>query len=505
MAIPPNAWPAFLGQGASTIDPASIPDHWGPTENIAWQASLPGKGQSSPVIWGDHVFVTSIEGTMKETCHIVALSLTDGRELWRTSLDSVTPVRSTYTQSRSAPTPTVDSERVYVFFETGAVAAYSHSGKLEWKRALPEEYGEFESTIGLASSPILVDNKLILLIDHEGPSYLLALNCETGETCWKTDRTSRSSYASPAIVPVAGKPQIVCSSSGSVDGYSPSTGEQLWTYEENVGGNRTGAPVAVADGVFAVAASPGMHNEREEQAKSTNFLMKVDFENGVYTPRVLWYAKDAMSAYNSPLIYRGYGYWINKSGVVYCFNAQTGENVYTKRSGGVCWTTPVGIGDRVYLFGKDGLTTVIATGPEYKVVCENQLWDPAVAGRDARASRGMNMGNHGEHGSDSKSDGATSATPNAGPLNENSPDAAPSSGRSQSSLDQSVDQAGQDNKRASQRPSSADRRGPTAQLTESEQQEAIRFADPVQYGVAIVNGNLVIRTGDRVYCIRRPE
>jgi len=136
LAAPPDAWPSFLGQGASKIDPATIPLTWSPTENIAWQAKLPGKGQSSPVIWGDRVFVTAIEGTMKEKCYLIALSLDNGQELWRQTIESPQTVRSTYTQSRAAPTPVVDGDHVYAFFETGGVIATDHSGKRLWQRVL---------------------------------------------------------------------------------------------------------------------------------------------------------------------------------------------------------------------------------------------------------------------------------------------------------------------------------------------------------------------------------
>lgn len=463
---PTDVWPAFLGQGSTPVDPTTIPLEWSPEKNIAWKSELPGKGQSSPVIWDDKIFVTSIDGSMKETCYVIALDLKDGHKLWQHSMESVVPVRSTYTQSRSAPTPVADSENVYAFFETGGVVCLNHAGEVVWQRAISEDYGEFESTIGLASSPVVVDNKLILLVDHEGPSYLLALDTKTGETIWKTDRTSRSSYSSPSIVPISGQPHIVCSSSGSIDGYSPKTGEQMWSYEQNIGGNRTGAALPIADGTFAIGASPGMHNEREEQAKNTNFIMRVEKIDGNYVPKVLWGTKEVMPAFNSPLVYNGHAYWINRSGVVYCFDATTGEARYTKRTNGVCWASPVGLGDRVYLFGKDGVTTVLATGPEYKVLAENMLWDPAVDGTDARTSRRDSSGGHGNDSQHGDSQHGNSE----------------SSGRSQRAA------------------GNAD-----APLTESEELEAARFADPVQYGVAIVNGSLVIRTGAKVYCIRQAE
>lgn len=494
VSAPPEAWPAFLGQGATPIDPATIPEKWSPTENIAWQAKLPGKGQSSPVIWGDLVFVTAIEGSMKEKCHLVALALGDGHEAWRQTLASAQPVRSTYTQSRAAPTPVVDADRVYAFFETGSVVAVSHSGKVLWQRVLTEDYGPFESTIGLASSPILVDDVLVILIDHEGPSYLLGLDARTGETRWKTDRTSRSSYASPSVVPIGSSKQIVCSSSGSVDGYDPKTGEMLWTFDENVGGNRTGAPLPIGNGMFAVGASPGMHNEREAEARKSNFVMRVDLQDGRYVPKILWRTEEAMPAYNSPIVVGGFAYWVNRAGVVYCYDAETGKQHYAKRSSGVCWVTPVAIGERLYLFGKDGVTTVLAIGPDYQVLAENMLWDADKVGRDT-GPRDRSAGGHQRHG-------GTSPESSEAPRGNKPAD----TGVATSPPAEATAEAAKGTGRA-ERPAVTDAASNPPRMTEQEREEARvrnqnRFADPVQYGVAIVNGSLIVRTGEIVYCIR---
>ena len=476
----PAHWPTFLGQGASYVDPSSIPLAWSPTENIAWKSQLPGKGQSSPVIWGDKVIVTCIEGSMKDTCHVIALSLNDGKELWRQSVPSAQPVRSTYTQTRSAPTPAVDSKGIYAFFETGNVLACSHDGQIQWQRDLTEDYGLFESTIGLASSPTVFEDKMILLIDHEGPSYLLALDTSTGESKWITERTSRTSYSSPVMHKIAGMSQIVCSSSGSIDGYDPFTGEMLWTYEDNIGGNRSGAALPASEGVFTISGSPGMHNEREAEARNTNLAMKVELVGGRYEPKVLWQTTEAMPAFNSPMTHQNLSYWVTKAGVVFCYNSKTGEKVYAKRACGTCWATPVAIGDRVYLFGKDGTTVVIAAGPEFKVLSENQLWDPEEFGTDTGPGRGSmasrSRGN--EHSQEHDSTPGKAAKEN-GSARDSTPD-----NKSPSSKPNEVAQTIDEKSSAT---------APT---------EETRFADPVQYGVAMVSGNLIIRTGGTVFCIR---
>lgn len=468
LASDPSAWPGFLGAGASAIDPSTIPLKWTAENNIVWQAKLPGKGQSSPVIWGNIAFATSIEGSMKDTCHVVAINLSDGKIIWNNSVDATQKVRSNYFQSRSAPTPVVDQDRVYAFFETGEVLAYSHAGKLEWQRSLVTDYGEFEGTIGLASSPVQTEDSVVILVDHEGPSYLIALDKKTGVTRWQTERTSRVSFASPAIVPIGATQQIVCSSSGTVDGYEPATGKLLWSHE-GVGGNRSSTPLPYAPGRFLVGASPGMHNEREVEARKSNFAMQIEPNGETFIAKVAWGTEKAMPAFGSPLVYRGHAYWVNNVGVVYCFDAESGEQRYARRIRQVCWATPVGIGDNVYFFGKDGLTTVVATGPEFRIVAENPLWEGASS-----VEVKEDAGEHGHGGGAARGRPEAAGGRGAGP--GNAAEAGGARGRGQTA--------------------SGGGGPPTAGPG------GLMFSDPVQYGVAVVNGSLLIRTGSVVYCVR---
>jgi outer membrane protein assembly factor BamB len=421
-------WPGFLGGGPVQVQPASLPLTWSPTEGIAWQAPLLGYGQSSPVVWNGQVFVTAVEGPMKDSCHVLALDLASGRQRWKHSLDSSDKVKDSNYVSRAAPTPVADGRGVYAFFESGDVVALSHEGRELWRRSLSGDYGKFVNEFGLAASPVQTSDAIVLLIDHDGPSYLIALSKSDGRTLWKTDRASRRSWSSPALVPVAGKLQVVCSSLGSADGYDPATGELLWSFAD-VTGNTAATPLPFADGRFLVGASPGREaGERSEGAKKSNLAAAIELMDGKPSLKVLWRTEEATPTFASPIVYAGHAYWINRVGVVYCFDAVTGEVRYTERTKQSCWATPLGAGDRLYLFGKDGLTTVLRAGPKFEVLAENQLWDPASFKPDpARIAR---------------------------------------------------------------------------EETEERKKAAAMFSGPVQYGVAAVDGSLLIRTGQALYCLR---
>jgi outer membrane protein assembly factor BamB len=421
-------WPGFLGAGESAANATSVPLTWSPEKNIAWTAKLPGDGQSSPVVWNGTAYVTSLEGEMKERLYVTAISVKEGREKWRQAFDSHAPEKNSLYISRAAPTPVVDEQGVYAYFESGDVVAIDHAGQVRWTKSLADEYGKPKNKFGLAASPVQTKDAVIVLVDDEGPSYLVALAKADGRTLWKTDRTSRTSWSSPFLIPVGDSQQVVVSSAGSVDGYDPTTGKLLWSYSE-VGGNTAATPIAYANGSFLVGASVGRENEqRAENAKKSNLAMRIEQVDGQWTPKVLWRTEQATPSFGSPMVYRGYAYWVNRQGVVYCFDAATGEAKYTQRTKQSVWATPVGIGDRVYLFGKDGLTTVIAAGPEFKVLAENQLWDPAAVKPD------------------------------------------PAQGAKEDS--------------------------------EEKRRSAAMFSGPVQYGVAVTGGSLLIRTGNALYCVR---
>lgn len=371
-------WPGFLGAAPIELADDAIPLTWSPTENITWKAPIPGYGQSSPVIADGKVFLTSVEGPLKDTCHVVAFDLATGKELWRHSLESSDKVKTSVYVSKAAPTPVTDSRAVYAFFESGDVVALSLEGKELWQRSLAKDYGKFKNEFGLAASPVQTDDAVIILADHEGPSYLVALSKTDGSTLWKTDRTSRVSWSSPAIVPVAGRPQVVCSSAGSVDGYDPATGELLWSNDE-IAGNTAATPLPFAEGRFLVGASPGREGgARADGAKKSNLAMTIDISEGKPTPRVLWRTEAAVPTFGSPVVYRGHAYWVNRTGVVYCLDAESGDERFTERIKQSCWATPLGVGNRLYVFGKDGTTSVLRAGPKFELLAENQLWDPAA-------------------------------------------------------------------------------------------------------------------------------
>ena len=311
---------------------------------------------------------------MKEEYHILCWQLSDGTLLWKHTLKNSVPAKSSLYVSRAAPTPATDGERVYAFFESGDVLALSMEGKPLWQRSLTKDYGAFEGNHGLGSSPVLTDDGVALLIDHSGPSYLISLSKEDGSTLWKTDRESRTSWSSPMLATLKAGEQIVCSSSGSLDGYDPNSGKKLWSVDE-LSGNTVASPLSYNGKIVLVGASSGRGEESEAGTTRTNAAIQVIKNSaGEMESKILWSTDKATSSFGSPVIHGGQAYWVNRSGVVYCLDAASGEVHYNKRLAESCWATPLAVDDRIYFFGKAGNTTVLQAGEEYKVLAENVLW-----------------------------------------------------------------------------------------------------------------------------------
>jgi len=425
-ATPANEWPGFLGPVSQSLSASKLPLKWSSEEGIAWKLDLPGHAQSSPVVWDDVVYTTAVTGPEKNDYHLFAIDLTDGKIRWQKTIPSSDPVKNSVYVSRAAPTPVVDADGIYTFYESGDFVAYNHAGDLLWQRSLSRDYGKFQNEFGLAASPVLVDDSVIQLIDHDGPSYLLAVAKKTGETVWKTDRTGRRSWSSPRLMTVAGTLQIVVSSAGSVDGYDPATGQRLWTYTA-VGGNTGTSPIPAGPGKVIISASAGQMGENAAEARKSNLLLEIVANGKGFEPRVVWTAAEATPSFGSPCVHQGYAYWVNRAGIVYCLDQTTGEQKYAQRIPQGSWATPVGIDDRVYFFGKDGLTTVLAAGPEFKILAENQLW----LADDVQVDNNLQK-----------------------------------------------------------------------ETEERRQRSAALFGSRIQYGYAIIPGAIVIRTGDRLYCLR---
>jgi outer membrane protein assembly factor BamB len=377
-------WPDFLPQTRLADSPQDLPLAWSPGSGIVWKADIRGDGQSSPVVWKDAVIVTSVDGDMKDENIVTCFQLGTGEKLWEKSFPTSLKVKSSLYVSRAAPTPVVDEEGIYVFFESGDLFALDWQGNSRWQRKLTSEYGEIKAEFGISGSLAQHEASLFVLVENDGPSYLTAVNKTDGKTIWKADRASRISWSSPNVMTLAGVPQVVVSSTGFVDGYDLNTGNVLWTLD-GLAGNTVATPSQVDADSFLVAASPGRDGKDAGPAAESNLMVKVTSDAGKVIASIQWRAEKAVGSFSTPIAHQGLGYWINRTGVVQCVDLKDGSSVYSERLDESAWATPLAVSDRIYSFGKDGTTTVFAAGREFKKLGSNRLWDKDTADDTAAA------------------------------------------------------------------------------------------------------------------------
>ena len=425
----PNDWPQFRGPGSAGVaDGSTLPVRWSTKDNIAWVTEIPGRGWSSPVVWGSRVFVTaainagsfkapstgiygndyaaeltaqglSQEEVLKrvtsrdielsdeatEVRYVVyALDAASGKVVWQQEAHKGKPVGGRHRKNTYASeTPVTDGERVYVSFGGNVgLFAYTLSGDLVWKKTWPPQpiYLDF----GTASSPIVHNDRVYLLFDNEGESFLTALDAKTGKDVWTTARAGfpgrlQSGWATPFIWQHEGRTEIITIGKGTVVSYSLD-GKEIWRLR----GMTQATPTPVAGGGLLYVGS-GSQGETgrpifaiKAGASGDISLLKDQTSNDF----VAW-SQPRFSAYtSSPLLYRGRVYSINDNGIMQVADAKSGKELYKARVGGGGLTfsaSPLASNGRIYAVSEDGDIIVFEAADEYKELAKNTLGEMSLA------------------------------------------------------------------------------------------------------------------------------
>lgn len=492
-------WTSFRNGGISKALESNIkyPENWSPLSGIAWQKEVEGYGQSTPVIWDDRIYLSSVKGKMKEQCVLNCFDLQTGNNIWKHELNSGEKVPSNYRVARAAPTPLVDESGVYVFYESGVLLALDHLKQVLWKRDLSDEYGKFKNHHGLGSSPAQSKDFLFLNVEHSGPSYLIAIEKNTGKTKWKIDRPSGTSWTSPIVVSnTADQTEaVIISSNGRVDAYDSRNGKLLWGLGD-LGGNSVPSPTFV-DGLLFIGARIPQFGTQSAGSRS-NLCLNLNHLHE--KPSISWRAQKAVSDYTSPVISGECVYFINKVGVLYCLDINTGKQHFAKRLKEPCWATPVIIGNLIYFFGKNGGALVLENGTQYKEIAFNRLWaeknPPAPENyvefngtKTERENRGGRQRRGGRIGAmllanDKNNDGLISKAELPDRLKAMMV-------RGDRNQDQVIDKEEIARMEKTFRDERANSR--------------TQARDPIVYGVAAASGRIVIRTGTRLYCLSKSK
>ncbi len=381
-------WTRFRGPtGQGISSETDLPLTWSDTENIAWKTTIPGEGWSSPVISGDHVFVTSTTDDGR-SCHVICVDRRTGKIRWNTKVFEQEVRRKRNENSDATPTPTTDGRQVYAVFSSGRMVAVDFDGTVAWTN----QDVSFYSHHGLASSPILYQDLVIMAYDGSSDgennkvgwkipwqqAVLLAVEKTTGKTRWRGKRgLSRLGHVTPNILRQNGNDQIVSGAGDTVQGFDPTDGRLIWSIYSK--GEGVTPSLVVGDGlVFSCSGFEA----------PTIRVIRTGGTGDVTQTHMAWEQTKGVPALASMLYVKPYIYSVSDKGVVTCFRAATGDVVWQERIGGKHSCSPIYADGRIYFLTEaEGESVVIEAGPKQKILARNRL------GEKCKASMAVSQGN----------------------------------------------------------------------------------------------------------------
>ena len=379
-------WPGWRGPSGDGISAGKgIPTKWSSKENIAWRIAVRGEGHSSPIVWGDKVFLTS-SLTEKNKRILLCIDRLSGQTVWQRDVVQSPPETIHRLNSRASGTPATDGKQVYVTFmraegdkviapNVGSerlitpgkiiVAAYDLDGNEKWKTNV----GDFVSAHGFNTCPVLFEDSVILNGDHDGDAYLVALDRQSGRERWRTRRENKTrSYVTPIIREIDGITQMILSGSLCVASYDPRNGKRHWIVD---GPTEQFVASMVYDGkyVFATGGYPERHT----------LAIRPGGKGNVTDTHIAWRTTRGAAYVPSPIISGRYLLMVADSGIASCFEARTGKRHWMERLPGGHSPSPVSADGLVYFVSDRGVTTIIRPSETFAVIAKNELGEPVSA------------------------------------------------------------------------------------------------------------------------------
>jgi outer membrane protein assembly factor BamB len=299
---------------------------------VKWKADVPGRSAASPVVFGKRVFITSATGPRLDRLHVICLDADSGKKLWHRELTATGNTKCHEKSSMAAPTPCVNAEGVYCLFATADLAAFDLEGNLKWYRSLVGDYPDISNQVGMAASPILWKDFLIVPMDTVGDSFLAAIDTRYGKNVWKVDRPKDINWVTPTLRTLGDRAEIIFASTRESVAYSAVDGKRSWS----VASPGAGVPTAVTvkDNVILPVGS-GVTYLKPDGNKMTE----------------VWNSPKLASGYTSPMVYQDRVYAIGRAGTLVCCDLKNGREVWTERivkGKGQFWASPIAADGKVY-------------------------------------------------------------------------------------------------------------------------------------------------------------
>ncbi|MEX2262346.1 MAG: PQQ-binding-like beta-propeller repeat protein [Bryobacteraceae bacterium] len=372
-------WPHWRGPDHNGISrETGLPVKWSKTENVTWKLDLPGPSGSTPIIWGESIFLSLPDG---DDLYLWRVDRTKGTPAWKQRLGGGNvKVRK---GNMTSPSPVTDGKTVVVLTGTGILKAFDFSGKELWARDIQKDYGKWGLNHGYGSSPLLHEDGVYVQVLHgmhtDDPSYVLRVDLNSGKTVWRAERPTKAihespdSYTTPALVRTKSGVELVVTGGDCATGHDLKTGKELWRVN---GFNPDNNPA------FRVVASPSVQGDMVYVPTRIRPLMalRAGGRGDVSKSHRLWDFQDGPDV-PSPISDGKYFYSVGDKGIMWVLDAHTGKEYYGSQRirPGTYSSSPVLADGKLYVTNEDGLTTVLAAGPEFKVLAENDLDDYCLA------------------------------------------------------------------------------------------------------------------------------
>jgi putative pyrroloquinoline-quinone binding quinoprotein/putative pyrroloquinoline-quinone-binding quinoprotein len=400
-------WPSFRGANAAGVaDGKSTAVKWNAAtgENVAWKAPVAGVAVSSPIVWGDRVFVSTaissdpnqsirtglygdvepVNDTSKHSWHLIALDKKSGAVVWdKVAYEGVPKTKRHPKSSQASATPVTDGTHVIVSFGSQGLYAYDFNGKLLWQKDLgllnAGWFFDPDYEWGIGSSPIIYKNMVIVQCDIQRGSFLAAFETATGKQVWRTERDEIPSWSTPTIFEANGKAELVTQATTFTRGYDPMTGKELWKYSGN---SEIAIPTPIV-GPGVVVVTNGYRGVQPIFAIKPGATGDITLKNNETKSDVISWSTNRGGPYiPTPVIYGDQLYVLLNNGVLASYKVSTGEQVYQKRLGGTGGSfsaSPVAADGKIYCSSEDGDVYVVKAGPAYEELAKNSIGEVLMA------------------------------------------------------------------------------------------------------------------------------
>lgn len=363
-------WRQFRGNNADGIAPDdTAPTKWSATENVAWKTELPGRGLSGPIIVGNRVIVSASSGHDQDRLHVLCFDAATGKSLWHRQFWATGRTMCHPKMCNATPNPASDGERVFAFFSSNDVICLDLDGNLQWFRGITYDYPNASNSLGMASSPIVLDDTLILQVESDAEAFAVGLDTSNGLERWKIERPQAANWTSPIVIPAAvGQPTLaLLQSSKGLAAIEPRSGQLIWNYDEGA----STIPSSVASEGVVYIPSNGITAIRPVESSDA--------------PEMLWREAKLGPSTPSPIVLDGRVYTLNGANVLLAANVADGKLAWRLRLKGPFTSTPIAAGGHLYFFNESGVCQVVKPSADKgEIVGENDIAEtilctPAIA------------------------------------------------------------------------------------------------------------------------------